>query len=126
MSADKPSYSNTAGRRTYSVGLTGTGAADPVKRYGNNVTVTWTATGVYKFAFAAHPGNLLGFRAQFGADTPGDVKGQTCTRSTYTAPSGSTPGFLSLSVWSSGFAADDLQLLEYLDIEFEFSELSLS
>lgn len=125
MRADQPVTSNVPADRRYSVGITGTGAADPTKRHGPNITVTRTASGVYKFAFSSHPGYLKGFRYGLRADTPADVKGHTVTGGAYTAPSGDTPGYLSLSLWSSTFAADDLQALEYLDVEFEFSELSV-
>jgi hypothetical protein len=126
MATDKPIYANLPAVRLVKVGITGTGATDPVKRYGPGITVTRTAAGVFKFVFAQHPGVYLGFRHSLRADTPGDVKGHTVTGTTYTAPSGSTPGFTTLSLWSSTFAADDLQLLEYLDVTFEFSELSLA
>lgn len=123
MRADKPQYQNLAGGRTYKVGITGTGAADPTKRHGPGITVTRTAAGVYKFSFASHPGTLLGFKPSFGADTPSAVKGYTATRDTYTAPSGSTDGYVEVSVWDSTFTAADLAALQYLDLEFEFTEV---
>ena len=91
MQADSEIYSNIPAERTYKVGLTGTGAAHPTKRFGPNITDTRTAAGVFKFVFTSHPGVLVGFRYGLGADTPADVKGDTVTRGTYTAPCGSIP-----------------------------------
>jgi hypothetical protein len=110
----------------YRFRLLGTGAADPTVEVGPaSVRVTLTATGVYKIAWPIvdGPGNFIGFvgAPMFGAATPADVKGQTCTRSTYTAPTETAGGFLSISVWSSTFAADNLQATEYLDFTIAFS-----
>jgi hypothetical protein len=57
----------------------------------------------------------------FGGATAADVKGQTCTHDVYTAPTATAGGFLSISVWSSTFAADNLQATEYLDFTIAFS-----
>jgi len=92
---------------------------------GQGVTVTRTAVGVFKIVFNEGQGTFVGMGApMFGAATPGDVKGQTCTRGTYTAPTATAAGFLSISIWSSSFAADELQTTEYLDLDFVFSQNS--
>lgn len=109
--------------RHYRIRLLGTGAADPTVEIKQGVTVTRTASGVYKFVFNIGPGTFVGMAAPaFGAATPADVKGHTATRSTYTAPTATVAGFLTVSVWSSTFAADDLQATEYLDLDFIFTE----
>jgi hypothetical protein len=125
MRADQDIKSNVPGGRRYSVGITGAATADPTKRYGDGVAVTRTAEGVLKFTFKSHPGYFKGFRWGLGADTPGDVKGHTVTRDTFVAATASADAYIELSVWDSTFAADDLEATEYLDVEFEFSELSI-
>jgi hypothetical protein len=120
-----PSQSSVPSERLKVIRLLGTGAADPTVEIGQGVTVTRTASGVYKVVFNEGPGTFVGIRGYvFGGSTPGDVKGQTLTRSTFTAPTATVDGFVSLSVWSSTFAADDLQATEYLDVTVAFSEVS--
>ena len=120
------SKTSLLGERLIHVGITGAGTSAPTVRGGHGVTVTRTGTGVIKFSFVDNPGTFVGIRGyMFGADTPGDVKGYTVTRDTYTAPSGSTKGFVEVSLWNSSFAAVDLGSGdEYLDITFAFSTLS--
>lgn len=125
MRADQPILSNLTTDRRYLCGLTGTGAADPTKRYGDGITVTRTAAGVFKFTFSSHPGYFRGFSYGLGATTPGDVKGHTVTRGEFTAATVSAAAFITLSLWSSTFAADELNALEYLDVQFIFSETSV-
>jgi hypothetical protein len=115
--------SSVPDERHYRIRLLGTGAADPTVEVGQKVTVARTAAGVYKITFTDNPGNFIGMGApMFGAATPADVKGQTCTRGTYTAPTATASGFISVSVWSSTFSADDLQATEYLDLDIVFTE----
>lgn len=125
MGAEFVSRSTIPDERLYVIRLLGTGAADPTVEIGVGVTVTWQATGVYRITFTKSPGTFIGTRGpMFGAATPGDVKGQTCTRDTWVAPTATASGYLDISVWSSGFAADDLQATEYLDLTIAFSENS--
>lgn len=125
MGAEFPPKSTIQDERHYRIRLLGTGAADPTVQFGP-VTVTHQATGVYRITFPKNPGTFIGLVGMpaFGAETPGDVKGQTCTRDTWTAPTASASGYLDVSVWSSAFAADDLQATEYLDLTIAFSESS--
>lgn len=125
MRADQPVLSNVPSGRRYSAGITGTGALDPTKRYGDGVTVTRTAEGVYKFAFASHPGYFRGWGYGLSADTPSAVKAHTVTADTFTAATTTASAFIELSVWDGSAAADDLEALEYLDVEFRFSEVSV-
>jgi hypothetical protein len=125
MRADKPEFSNLTSGRRYHVGITGTGASAPTKRFGDGITVTRTAEGVLKFSFASHPGYFKGFRpGVLRADTPGDVKGHTITAGAYVPPAAGVAGYVELSLWDSTFAADDLDATEYLEGEFVFSESS--
>ena len=120
MGPDKPLKSNVTEDRRWCAGITGTGAADPTKRFGPNITVTRTATGVYKFTFSKNPGYFKGFKVGFGADTPADVKGFTCTRDTFITTDNVYS--VSLSVWNGSATAANLEALQYLDVEFQFSE----
>lgn len=119
MSQFQPSRTNVHNERVRRLRILGTGAADPVVEFGPNMTVKLQATGVYRVTFNEAVGtfiNLGGYT--FGAATPGDVKGQTLTRDTFDA----TNKQIDLAVWSSGFAADNLQATEYLDVSFIFAE----
>jgi hypothetical protein len=119
--------SNIEDDRIIRVGLTGASTSDPTKRAGPGVTVTRTAIGVYKFSFYSEdPGTFVQIAGyMFGAVTPSGVKGYTATRGAYTAPSGSTPASLSVSLWDASFAAVDLTSVQYLDISFSFAQSSV-
>lgn len=123
MQMDKV-LSSVPDERHIRVRLLGTGAADPTREIGQGVTITRTAVGVFKIVFNEGQGTFVGFSYAFGAATAADVKGQTCTRGTYTNPTATAAGFLSISVWSSTFAADELNATEYLDLDFVFSQNS--
>jgi hypothetical protein len=123
MTAEFVSRSSIPDERLYVIRLLGTGAADPTVEIGAGVTAPRQATGVYRVTIPKNPGTFIGVRGYvFGAATPGDVKGQTLTRDTWTAPTASASGYLDIAVWSSTFAADDLQATEYLDLTIAFSE----
>lgn len=125
MRADQPCMSNVPERK-YRCGITGTGAAHPTKRYGDGIAVTRTAAGVFRFTFVSHPGYFRGFKPGLGAATPSDVKGHTVTRGEFVAATATASAYIELSLWSSTFAADELNALEYLDVVFVFSEISTS
>jgi len=115
-----PSRSSIHDERKYQIRILGTGAANPVTQVGQRVTITRTAVGVFKVAFLDHPGTFVRFGWAFGATVPGDVKGQTCTRgATVTDAAGQLS--ISISTWSSAFAADELLATEFLDLEFVFA-----
>lgn len=119
-----PSRTSVDDERLHEYRLLGTGAADPTVELGpSGGTVTRQASGVYRFTSPAGAGTFVGVRGyMLGAATPGDVKGHTVTRDTYTVPTSTARGYLDVSVWNSSFAADDLQATEYLDITLVFSE----
>lgn len=124
MRADKPMRSNLAGARIYKCGITGTGAATPTKRYGPGITVTRTAVGVFRYTFASHPGTLLGVKLGApGADTMSAVKGYSVSRGAQVLPTGGALGYVDVSLWDSSNAAVELAALQYLDLDFEFTEL---
>ena len=121
-----PGKINIPEERLYRVGITGTGAADPTKRAGPGVTVTRTATGVYRFTFAKNPGTFVGIAGHgFGADTPSGVKGYTISRDTPEAATSSASAYIDVSVWNSSFAAANLEALQYLDITFAYAAQSV-
>lgn len=107
-----------AGERTVRTGITGTGADAPTKRYGQGITVSRTAQGVYKYTFPDNPGTLVGWAPGLGADTPADVKGYSVVRGALTSSSGVYS--VSVSVFDSSFAAVDLAAAQYLDASFTF------
>ncbi len=121
-----PDFSNSKSgiheERLYRVRLLGTGAAAPTVEVGarEGITATRTAAGVIKLTFAESPVTFIGCAYMFGAATPADVKGHTCTRDT---PATSAAGVVSMefSIWDSTFAADDLQATEYLDLTLAFA-----
>lgn len=125
MAQHYPSLSSVPGERLYQLRVLGTGAADPTVEVGQGMTVARTGTGAYRITFTDGPGTFIGIAGYiFGAATPGDVKGQTLTRDTWTTPTSTADGFLDVAVWNSSFAADDLQATEYLDIRISFSVVS--
>lgn len=114
-----PSKSCVHEERIIRIRLLGTGAADPTVEYGPSMTVLRQATGVYRITLLEGRGLFIGIGGYvFGAATPGDVKGQTLTRDTWDA----TNKQLDLAVWSSTFAADELQATEYLDVSLVFAD----
>lgn len=117
-----PSKSSHPNTRYHHVRLLGTGAADPTKEVGHGITATRTAEGVYKLTWADNPGVFLGIVGYiFGDTTPGDVKGHTLTRDTFSAFTSSSAAYVEVSVWDSTFAANDLGATEYVDITIAFA-----
>lgn len=115
-----PVISNTPGLKMHHVRLLGANGADPTKELGNGITVTRTGEGVYRLTWAQNPGTFVGMVGTFGAATPGDVKGMTVTRDTFTAATSTASAYLDISTWDSTFAADDIIATEYLDLVIMF------
>ena len=114
---------NVHEERVVRLRLLGTGAADPTVEYGQNVTVARQAQGVHRITLADAHGKFICIGGYiFGAATPGDVKGQTLTRDTFTDPTSTARGYIDIAIWSSTFAADDLQVTEYLDLSLVFAD----
>lgn len=122
-----PVLARQAGTRLHHVRLLGTGAATPTKEIGQSVTVSRTAAGVYKLTWgtAQHPGTFLTMSYALGASTAADVKGQTLTRGLVIAATATAGLNISVSLWDSTFAADDLQTTEYIDLVFCFKTVSV-
>jgi hypothetical protein len=98
------------------VGITGAGAANPVKRFGAGATITRTGTGAYLITWAENPGNFVGWSYSLGADTPADVAGHTAVRGAYNA----TTFSLAFTLYETTPVAHDLAAAEYLDITVDF------
>lgn len=109
-----------AGERIYRVGITGTGAANPTKRWGQGVTVTRSGAGVYVVTWAENPGNFQGWGQDLAADTPGNVKNYSVVRGAYS----STTRSITVNVFNGSGTATDLAALQYLDMEFRFAASS--
>lgn len=112
-----PVRSSEPGVTDYVVSIVGVNDANPTETYGQGVTITRTAEGVYRITWATNPGRFLGVKGYvFGATTMSDTKGYTVTRGVY-----NTSAFtLDLSVWNSSFAASDIIALQYLDVTVSF------
>lgn len=121
--ADKPVLSNLLEERKYHLGITGTGAAEATKRFGDNIAIARQGVGVHRISFPTHPGALKGIRWSFRAVTPSAVKGYTLTAGDYVPASGNTPGYVEISIWNSAFAAADLAAAQYLEVEFIFAQM---
>lgn len=112
------SKSNVHQERVHRMRLLGTGASAPTVEFCPNVTISRVSAGLYRITWADAVGTFMCIGGYtFGAATPGDVKGQTLTRDTFDT----TNKQLDIAVWSSAFAADDLQATEYLDVSFVFA-----
>jgi hypothetical protein len=107
--------------RTYRIRILGANGTDPTEQLGQGVAITRTGEGAYKITFAENPGTFVGWSCNFGAATPGDLKGYTAVRDTFTAQSGATLGYLEFVVYDSTFTAADLITNQYADITVEFS-----
>jgi hypothetical protein len=115
----QPSLSNVHYERVIRIRLLGTGAADPTVEFGPSMTVLRQGVGVHRITLAEARGTFIGIGGYiFGAATPGDVKGQTLTRDTWDA----TNRQLDIAIWSSVFAADELNATEYLDLTLVFAD----
>lgn len=111
-----------AGERNIRVGITGTGAANPTKRWGQGVTVTRLAAGVYLITFADNNGFFQGWGQDLGADTPGNVKNYSVVRGAYDPATRS----ITVNVFNGSGVATDLAALQYLDMEFRFAATSVA
>lgn len=118
-----PTRSNVAELKEYHLRLLGTGASAPTKELGYGMTVTRTGVGAFRITWAANPGSFVNFTWGLGAATPGDVKGQTVTRDTFDTSAGVYT--LDVAMWSSTFAADELNATEYMDLTIRFKETSV-
>lgn len=119
--ADKPVFSTLMDDRRYVLGLTGTGAADATKRYGDNMSCVRQGVGVHRVSFLTHPGALKAFFCGLRATAPAALKGYTVTAGAYVAAAGNTPGYIEISIWDSAFAAADLAAAQFLELEFVFA-----
>jgi hypothetical protein len=118
-----PTRTNVPNERLVRVGITGNSTGTPVERVGGGVTVTRTAAGVFKYTFADNLGTFCGLAGApaLSAVTMSGVKGYSCSGGAYVAPTGSTAGYIEISVWDASNAAVDLTNVQYLDVTFVFA-----
>lgn len=101
------------------------GAAAVTKVFGNGITVTYSATGVYKVSWNESPGVFLGCTFGFQATSATALKGYTATcPAALTANTDGTYSIL-VSVWNSSFAAADLAAAQWLTVVFAFKETAV-
>jgi hypothetical protein len=120
--ADKPVKSNILEDGRMCVGITGTGASNPTKNYGDGISVARQAAGVFRFSFLSHYGAYKGCSLNLlrGA-TPANLKQCTITTANPVAPSGNTPGYVDVQLWDSAGAARELAATEIMELEFCFA-----
>lgn len=119
------SLSNIPEERLIRVGVTGATTSDPTRRAGPGVTVTRTAAGVLKYAFADNPGTFVAISGPcLRADTPSGVKGYSISGDTYIAPASGADGYIEVSIWDASNNAVDLTTVQYLDLTFVFAAQS--
>lgn len=119
MPADNPPKSTVPNERDYKLRILGTGAANPTVEVGQNMTVAWVSTGLYRITWSPGPGKFIGWSGPgWGAATTGDLKGYTAVRDTYDT----TNHQLDVAVYNSSFALADLAANQYMDATFTFSE----
>lgn len=97
--------------------IVGTGAANPTKSYGQLVTVTRTATGIYRYKFGEGLGTFIAAVVQLGATTQSDLKGFSFVRGAYDT----TNKQIDIAIFNASVAAADLQALQYMDVLFLFA-----
>ncbi|HEX4355657.1 MAG TPA: hypothetical protein VHZ95_22175 [Polyangiales bacterium] len=103
--------------------LQGTGASAPTLLGRDNATVTHTSTGVLKISFPEDPGEtFLGGAFGFGDATPSVVLGWSVCFGAYTAPSGSTPASLVVTIGNASNAAADLAATSKLKLALTFKQ----
>lgn len=117
-----PTRTNVPNERLVRVGITGNSTGTPTERVGGGVVVTRTAAGVFKYTFADNLGTFVGLAgAVLSAVTMSGVKGYSISGGAYTAPTGSTAGYIEVSVWDASNNAVDLTNVQYLDVTFVFA-----
>jgi hypothetical protein len=111
--------------RHHRMSLTGAGAGVvPALTIGHGVVLSWTATGRVLITWAENPGTFVGIgSAHFRDPTQSIVKGWTCTAGAY--PASASTFTLEIDFWNSAFAAADLALTSFLDLDLVFSELKV-
>lgn len=93
----------------------GNGAANPVKKFGRGVTISWVSTGIYRCTFSDHQGTYLGCSAPGLSDTaPAGVAGFTAhvDQDSYTAAGKA----LDVHVYNAAQALADLPATSFLSM----------
>jgi hypothetical protein len=94
------------------VTMVGTGASAPTKVFGKGVTITRTGAGDYRLTWSENPGNYVATLHTLRAATESDNKGHTLVMGSY-----STSNYtLDLTLWDSGFNAEDLEASEWIEL----------
>lgn len=111
--------------RPVMIGLTGTGAANATKRYGQGVTVTRTGVGVHRIQFNttdALPGRFMGPSAPaLGATTMTALAGYTVVFGDFDV----TNKRIDFTILNGSNAAADLAAAQYIDFILFFTEKPL-
>lgn len=107
--------------------ILGTGAAAPTLVEGENVTVTRTGLGVYRFTFTVNPYQWLGpaGAAARQCTTVAALKGCTETWGAFVAATDSAGAYVEMSLWDSAFNIRELAALEWLTFDLLFQTTSV-
>lgn len=118
-----PTKTNVPNERLVRTGITGASTSNPTERVGGGVVVTRTAAGVYRYTFADNLGTFVGLAGApaLSAVTMSGVKGYSASGGAYVAPTGSTAGYIEVSVWDASNNAVDLTNVQYMDVTFVFA-----
>jgi hypothetical protein len=117
-----PPKSSLSEERLARVAITGTGAADPTKRFGQGVAVARQGVGIHRLTFSVKPGKFVGLAGPvFRADTPSAVKGYTLTASGWTDNT-TGGGYVDVYLWDASNNAVELAALQYLELSVLFTE----
>lgn len=100
------------------VRITGAGAANPTKNFGDGLAVTWISTGLYELTWGESPGTFLGILPGFQATTASQLAGYTVTAGDYDASTRK----LRVSVTNGSNALADLTSTQKLMLSVRFKE----
>ena len=110
---------------TDKIRFVGNGAADPTEVFGQNVAVTWVATGRYLLTWKDNPGAFVGYSHGFQSTTINALRGCSVTVGVFST----TAYTMEVDVWdglaqaAGVWVARDLAALEWLNLSIDFQRL---
>lgn len=117
-----PAAESQGSVRHQKVGITGTGAADATKRYGQGTTCVRQGVGVHRLTFAENLGVFMGpSGAVFSATVMTALGGFTVVFGDYTAATRT----VDFTIMNAANAAADLAAAQKLDLVIDFCQVPL-
>lgn len=108
------------------ISYTGNATGAPAKLFGKGVTVARTGVGVWLITFTDPPGNLLSYNCELQGTVPSSLAGFTTVLGAFTPASGATKASVSVSFFSSTFAAVDLTAAQTANLILWFKRAQAS